>query len=76
MQLDVIQLLLWFITILLGIIVWGGKLGIKSICDSIERKVDRPDCEKTHQAIKEEHAEMWGRINHHQHSEEGRVVID
>jgi hypothetical protein len=60
---------------LLAIIVTGGGWGINKICNCIEKKVDKEDCEKAHHAIEKETGEVWDRVNHHQHNGGGRVVI-
>jgi hypothetical protein len=75
MQLDIVQVLLGLITILLGVIAWGGKWGVRVICESIEKKVDKEDCEKVHRAIEKENVEVWERVNHHLHNGNGRVTI-
>lgn len=75
MEINLVQILLGLITVLLGIIAWGGKWGIKKVCESIEAKVDKEDCAKTHKEIDKGNTELWERINHHQHNGGGRVVI-
>lgn len=75
MEINLVQILLGLITVLLGIIAWGGKWGIRKVCESIEGKVDKEDCIKSHVAIDKENAELWDRINHHQHNGGGKVVI-
>ena len=75
MEIDLIRVLLGCITVLLGIIAWGGKLGIKRVCESIEGKVDKEDCVKVHNLMDKEANELWDRINHHTHNGGGKVVI-
>lgn len=75
MELNIVQIMLGLITVLLGIIAWGGKWGISKVCHSIEGKVDKEDCIKAHQSLDNEANELWERVNHHQHNGGGRVVI-
>jgi hypothetical protein len=75
MEINIVQILLGCITVLLGIIAWGGKWGIKKVCESIEGKVDKEDCSKVHKAAEKENGELWDRINHHTHNGGGKVVI-
>lgn len=75
MEIDLVKILLGLITVLLGIIAWGGKWGINKVCESIEGKVDKEDCIKEHNAMEKENVELWERINHHTHNGGGRVVI-